>query len=221
MKQCKVCEKEFVPKKYAFNQIYCSLKCNNYMKNKRLMEKRIVNPKCENVGTLKNCLSCGNTFEKKGSVHIFCSIKCQYKGLYKRLKKQRSTYGIEINKRIRLRLSYRLWFLLKKAGLNKKYSIMKHLGCNIKEFKSYLRIQFDDKMTFENYGKYWHIDHIKPCSSYDLTKEQDINKCFHYTNLQPLPAKINMSKQDKKERQEWYYMRHIISYSLMQDAKKA
>ncbi len=44
-------------------------------------------------------------------------------------------------------------------------------------------------MNWENYGKFgWHIDHIIPCDSFDLTKEEEQRRCFHYSNLQPLWA---------------------------------
>ena len=39
-----------------------------------------------------------------------------------------------------------------------------------------------------------HIDHIRPCSSFNLTKEDEIEKCFHYKNMQPLWAKDNLTK---------------------------
>lgn len=62
------------------------------------------------------------------------------------------------------------------------------LGCTILELKVYLENRFLPTMTWENYGALWHIDHIKPCSSFDLTNEGEQRKCFHYTNLQPLFA---------------------------------
>ena len=47
-------------------------------------------------------------------------------------------------------------------------------------------------MTWENYGKYWHIDHIVPCYYFDLLKEEEQKRCFHYTNLQPLFARTQI-----------------------------
>ena len=49
---------------------------------------------------------------------------------------------------------------------------------------------------WDNYGE-WHIDHIKPCAKFDLTKLEDQKKCFNYTNLQPLWAIDNYKKRDK------------------------
>jgi len=74
----------------------------------------------------------------------------------------------------------------------------KLLGCSYKELKDYLESQFKEGMTWDNYGFYgWHVDHIKPLSSFDLTKPEEQNKAFHYTNLQPLWAKENLEKHAK------------------------
>ena len=72
------------------------------------------------------------------------------------------------------------------------------LGITIKELKIYLEKQFKEGMTWENYGFYgWHIDHTRPLSSFDLTKSEEQKKAFHYTNLQPLWAKENLTKHSK------------------------
>ncbi len=52
-------------------------------------------------------------------------------------------------------------------------------------------------MTFENYGKVWHIDHVKPCSSFDLTNKKEISECFSWKNLRPLLAHKNKVKNNK------------------------
>lgn len=69
---------------------------------------------------------------------------------------------------------------------NKQSSVLSLVGCTIEELRSFLEKQFLPEMTWENYGSIWEIDHILPCASFDLTKEEEQKKCFHYTNLQPL-----------------------------------
>ncbi|AGD92421.1 intron encoded hypothetical protein [Megavirus lba] len=43
-------------------------------------------------------------------------------------------------------------------------------------------------MTWENHGSYWHFDHVKPCASFDLSNDDEILKCYNWTNYQPLKA---------------------------------
>lgn len=73
----------------------------------------------------------------------------------------------------------------------------KVLGCNYSQFIEHLEKQFDERMNWENYGlNGWHIDHIVPVTAFDLTDEEQVKKCFHYTNTQPLWAKDNAKKSD-------------------------
>ena len=72
------------------------------------------------------------------------------------------------------------------------------LGCDAETCWKYLESKFQPGMTRKNHGtKGWHLDHFLPCISFDLSKESEQRKCFHYTNLQPLWAKDNLSKGSK------------------------
>ena len=75
------------------------------------------------------------------------------------------------------------------------------LGCTPTEYLSHLRSLYKPGMTDENYGE-WHVDHIRPCASFNLLDETERRKCFHYTNTQPLWANENQSKGDKWERND-------------------
>jgi hypothetical protein len=79
-----------------------------------------------------------------------------------------------------------------------KYTILESIiGCNFVALKKWLCYLFDDEMTFKNYGEYWTIDHVYPCSEYNLTIEENINECFNWRNLRPM-IKIDNSKKINK-----------------------
>lgn len=83
-------------------------------------------------------------------------------------------------------------------GQRKTLPCVELLGCDLQFLKTYLELKFDDNMTWGNYGRSgWHIDHIKPCASFDLSNPEQQKICFHYTNLQPLWGIENMKKGKK------------------------
>lgn len=80
----------------------------------------------------------------------------------------------------------------------KSSSSLKLLGCSIEKARKHIETQFKEGMTWDNNNKFgWHIDHIKPCASFDLTDPEQQKQCFHYTNLQPLWWWENLSKSNK------------------------
>ena len=84
-----------------------------------------------------------------------------------------------------------------KRGYNSK-TLPNIIGCSIEQLKQHLEKQFKIGMTWNNYGKYgWHVDHIIPCSNFDLIKIDEQKKCFNYLNLQPLWALENILKGNK------------------------
>jgi hypothetical protein len=100
------------------------------------------------------------------------------------------------NFKLRCLISHRIKQALKG---NIKYSKSSELlGCSLEDAVKHLESQFKEGMTWGNHGvKGWHIDHIKPCASFNLSDPEEQKKCFHYTNLQPLWWHENLSKGDK------------------------
>ena len=70
------------------------------------------------------------------------------------------------------------------------------LGCSVEDFRKHIEDQFKEGMTWANHGE-WHLDHIKPLSSFDLTQKENMKVALHYTNHQPLWARDNLLKGDK------------------------
>jgi hypothetical protein len=77
-------------------------------------------------------------------------------------------------------------------------AIWEIIGCTREQLLDHISGQFQTGMTWENMGD-WHIDHIRPCASFDLTDPKQQRQCFHFSNLQPLWAADNLAKSDKWE----------------------
>ena len=72
------------------------------------------------------------------------------------------------------------------------------IGCKLSYLKKYLEKNFLKGMNWDNYNiNGWHIDHIKPCSNFDLSNVREQKICFNYKNLQPLWAKDNIRKSNR------------------------
>jgi len=97
---------------------------------------------------------------------------------------------------IEFRIKNNLGARIRCAIKNKQKRTMDFIGCSIEDLMKHLEKQFQEGMTWNNYGK-WHIDHIRPCASFNLLNEDEQIQCFHYTNLQPLWAEDNLKKHDK------------------------
>jgi hypothetical protein len=231
MTKCVICKKIFT--KNVFNQITCSKKCGKERKKNKKIQylkdhpgiakkwKDIWNKKnkeyikeytklcaIKNKKLLKEWRKNNKKRFELYSQNYYENNKEKYRKYYKTHRKEINLYiknkrKKNINFKIRCNISGKIRQALKRNS--KSLLSMELLGCSIIKLKNHLENQFKPGMNWDNYGYYgWHIDHIKPCCSFDLSKPEEQKKCFHYTNLQPLWAKDNMKKGGK------YYGRRKI-----------
>lgn len=143
---------------------------------------------------------CGKVFSwtrkkhAKGNLPKHCSRACVKN---KHADNVRHSLDHKIKSRLRSRVRSAL-VNNARGKINKAKKTEELLGCKISELKSLFSQKFTQGMSWKKFlaGEI-HIDHIKPCISFDLTKESEQRKCFNYKNLQPLWAKDNLSKGAK------------------------
>jgi 5-methylcytosine-specific restriction endonuclease McrA len=163
-------------------------------------------------GSRHTCRQCENrknsAWKAKNKERVAIYAKT-YKELNKEKAKQiratrRKTENAAYRKRYAEDSQFRLSVLMRaniRQALRKNRTRGKYLnslGCTISELRFYLETMFRDGMSWDNYGE-WHIDHIVPISSFDLTSEVEFSKAIHYTNLQPLWVKENYEKYNKED----------------------
>jgi hypothetical protein len=108
--------------------------------------------------------------------------------------------------RLRKNISREICRRLKNNDSKKDSSITNYLEYSIDELMLHLEKQFDDKMNWENYGKYWHLDHKIPqsCLPYKKMSDENFKKCWALSNLRPLEAKLNMLEGSTRIRHKIY-----------------
>lgn len=177
---CKKCMRKIREKSYKANKEINSERAKEYYKN----NKDKIN--------LKQIEYRKNNYDKISSKKKEWTKKNREKINQRQRFRQKHDYHYKIRKNLSSRLSEFVRYKYRSESV--KYIV----GCSISELKKHLENQFTKGMTWDNYSlKGWHIDHIKPCASFDLTDIEQQKECFHYTNLQPLWAKDNLIKSDK------------------------
>ena len=158
-----------------YSKEYCK---DYYLKNKEHMRKIAKEWRSNNKESIS----------RRGRKHFLENKEHIYKRTNERKKIRRKN---DPNYKLLSNLRTRLWYALK--GNSKSASTMELIGCTIDELRQHLESKFESWMTKENYGL-WHVDHIIPCASFDLTDPKQQKICFHWSNLQPLKAIDNLKK---------------------------
>lgn len=163
-----------------------------------------------NQGKRPWCKQCSNEYAKHYRVRNKELIKENNKKYHERNKskkqeydrerlayvreRDRQRYATDINFRLRKVLRTRLYKTIK--GEKTSRSILSYLGVDMSFFKKFLEYQFSFEMSWDNYATVWEVDHVVPCSYFDLTDDESKKRCFAWTNMRPLLKHDNLSKSD-------------------------
>ena len=103
-------------------------------------------------------------------------------------------YRLAFNMRVLVRAA------VKRGQTVKRGNTSKLIGCTSPQLVEHLEKNFQDGMNWENYRiDGWHVDHIRPCASFDLSDPEQQKACFNWRNLMPMWAKENIQKSDEYE----------------------
>ena len=98
--------------------------------------------------------------------------------------------------RLDINMSRAILHVLEGQKANRRWEDL--VGYKIEYLIKHLENQFNNKMTWNNYGSYWHIDHIKPKSlfKYQIAEDPEFRPCWALENLQPLEKGENYRKHN-------------------------
>lgn len=187
--QCKSCRSLLESKRRMENiEMFIKKDKEYYRNNKETILERNREYRRKNTETIKA--------QKKDYYQSNKDSICEYHKKHKeqrneRLKVLRAT---NIEWRITQSLRARVHDVLQRY---KSTSFSSLLGCTHNHLKIWLQSQFVNGMDFENYGSYWHIDHIIPVSVFDINDKIQQLLCFNWSNLRPLQVHKNLQKSNK------------------------
>jgi hypothetical protein len=190
----KPCPNNHLDERYVSTSCCVSCQYNWYINNKEKNKISVSNYNENNKEKVKASKKKYTDSHKKEKAEYGKAHKKANKDYYN--KQYREKYENDINFKLSVVLRSRLRMAIycdRKGG-----SAVSDLGYSIEFFKSYLESKFLHLMTWENWNTHgWHIDHIIPISSFDLSDREQVLKACHYTNMQPLWSTDNLMKGDK------------------------
>jgi hypothetical protein len=200
--RCKQCHRDYNNNRYKRNKKKIRKKQEEYyQKNKDLFMTNSLRWRTENK---ERKAAMDKVYKKNNEERVRENQK-------KWLRKNRKVINAKIAQRRlddpEFRIVSNLRTRMRKAlkGIGKADSTLSLLSCSTEFLREYIENQFDDWMTWDNYGQYdpngertWVLDHIRPIASFsNLLVDSQQRECFHYTNLQPLCSLENAEKGSK------------------------
>jgi len=220
MKECNICNKNLNREEFNRRNTTPDGLCNTCRKcynssrksKKLIVSETHINKVCNTCSKTKSLTEFG-TCSKSKDKHFHRCKECQKPSEWNKEKQTLSERKYcnnnkeklqekwrkraeNIQFRVKQRLCARIKSALKEVSLRKTDKTYEYIGCSYNFLKSWISYQFQVKMSWDNIGL-WHIDHVIPCASFDLTNPESASECFSWKNLRPCWAEENMIKGSK------------------------
>jgi len=195
---CKTCANI---KAKEFRQKYTSLR------TREIKDKKV----CGRCNEEKNATEYTKNRCCKDGLDSECrNCKCKRYNAYSKARKQ---YDPEF--RLLTNLRSRLSEALKCKS--KSQTTMQLIGADFETFAKWIKFQFEEGMTIENYGSVWHYDHVLPLSSFNLLDEEELQQAMNWLNIRPMTPIKNIQKSNKvdwllyvlQEVKAQYFLKHL------------
>ncbi len=140
--------------------------------------------------------SCGCLHKEKTTIHGLSGDRIAYR---------KYRWAKNPSLKIKHYISNSIRGAIQKRGGIKQGKTFEHLPYSIEELKEHLESLWESWMNWDNYGGYmndprktWHVDHIKPQSSFNFRSMDDpeLLECWALSNLQPLEKIENVRKNN-------------------------
>lgn len=199
-KECAECGNSFCAKGRSR---YCSVKCAS----KNETDRQRIKANSIHVATHASCRRCGKTkpiadfinadeFAAR-KIRPWACNECRLARKKRNAKKHKKLRAANPKHKIRMRLSKRFKEVMNKAKGGGSHHFNGVTGCSTAFLRKHLESQFKRGIRWDNYGTKWQVDHILPVSSFDHNDDNQVKKCWHYSNLRPLCAIENNLKSNK------------------------
>jgi len=69
-----------------------------------------------------------------------------------------------------------------------------YFGLDILNIRKWFEYQFENGLTWENFGEKWQFDHVIPVTYFDHNDEQELRLCWNFTNIRVEPLEMNKNR---------------------------
>jgi len=111
----------------------------------------------------------------------------------KNISKEASEALLKFREKRKWQLTMRRYVLEKKSS--ERYA--PYFGLDIENFRKWFELQFQNELTWENFGSSWQFDHIVPVTYFDFSNEDDLKLCWNFINIRAEKLLLNKNRSNR------------------------